>query len=518
MKSPTRIGLAALLLFISASSLSRADVKLPACISDHMVLQRDLAVPIWGWADPGETVTVTIADQSRSATADKQGRWMVRLEKLAAGGPHTLKVAGSNTVAIEDVLVGEVWVCSGQSNMAMTVSRTVNAEKEIASSDYPQIRMFTSARTPAVEPASDVQGSWAVCTPQTVGGFSATGFYFGRELHNDLDVPIGLLHSSWGGTAVEAWTSLPAQQEISELQPVFDAWPAVGKWNKRQAMAGYREKVAAWEERAERLKEQGKKAPRKPTVPTDPALNQNRPANLFNGMINPLVPYGIRGAIWYQGERNAKGLAHLYQIQLPTLIADWRARWGQGDFPFLWAQLPNYKTPQAAPVENDPWVTVQEAMFKSLSVPNTGMAINIDVGEAKDIHPKNKQAVGKRLAIWALAKTYGRSHVPSGPLYDDVRFEGSKAVLRFRHVGSGLTAQGGELRGFAVAGQDRQFVVARARIVGDTVVVSSTDVSQPTAVRYAWAPNPDCNLYNEEGLPASPFRTDDWPLTTQGSP
>ncbi len=506
-------GLTASLALFSLATTVRAEVNLPACISDHMVLQQELEAPIWGWANPGEQVTVTFAGQSQATTADRDGRWMVRLDKLAAGGPHMLTVTGANTITVEDVLVGEVWVCSGQSNMAMNVSRTLNAEQEIAAADYPDIRMFTTQRNPSTETVDDASGSWAVCSPETVGSFSATAFYFARELKKELNVPIGLLHSSWGGTAIEAWTRLPVQQANANLKPILDAWSPPGEWNEQQAMAEYREKVAAWEKRAERLKADGKKVPRRPVQPTDPALNQNRPANLFNGMINPLIPYGIRGAIWYQGERNAKALAHLYQIQLPTLIADWRTRWGQGDFPFLWAQLPNFKTPQSAVVEDDPWVTVQEAMFKSLAVPNTGMAINIDVGEANDIHPKNKQAVGKRLAIWALAKTYGRSHVPSGPLYKDVRIDGSKAILSFDHIGAGLVAEDGPLKGFAIAGSDQQFVKADAKIVGNTIEVISSQISQPAAVRYAWAPNPDCNLYNQDGLPASPFRTDDWPLT-----
>lgn len=519
MNKPLRI-VPILILFTAALSATDgfAEVRLPSCVSDHMVLQRDLAVPIWGWADAGETVTVTMADRSQSTTADGDGRWSVRLKKLSAGGPHTLRVTGSNTITIDDVLVGEVWVCSGQSNMAMAVRSSANAEEEIASANYPQIRMFTAQRTPAVEPAEDVSGSWAVCSPDTVGGFSATAFYFGRKLHGELDVPIGLLHSSWGGTAVEAWTSLPAQRTVDELRPVLDAWDEPAEWDEEQALAEYAQKVTAWEQRAERLKQEGKKAPRKPSPPTNPALNQNRPANLFNGMLHPLIPYGIRGAIWYQGERNAKGTAHLYQTQLPTLIADWRSRWGQGEFPFLWVQLPNFKTPQTVPVENDPWVIVQEGMFKTLSVPNTGMAITIDVGEAKNIHPKNKQAVGLRLATWALAKTYGRSHVPSGPLYKRARFDGPKAILRFDHVGAGLMAKGGKLRGFAIAGDDGDFVKARAQIVGDTIEVWSEEITNPAAVRYAWAPNPDCNLYNQDGLPASPFRTDNWPLNTSATP
>lgn len=503
--------LLALILSAAGASAAWADVTLPAMFSDHMVLQRDIDVPVWGWADPSEKVAVTLNDETKTAVADAAGKWSVTLAARRASGPHTLTVKGKNTIQINDVLVGEVWLASGQSNMAMTVARAADFPEEQAAADHPKLRMFTVARVPAETPQERCQGTWQVSSPESVGAFSATAYFFGRELHEQLDVPVGLVHSSWGGTPIEAWTSLEVQQSLPELQPMLDDWQRrIDTYDPDAAKAQYDKQMARWPEQVKKAKEAGRRPPRRPGAPADPKLSQRRPANLYNGMIAPLVPYALRGAIWYQGEANAGGAAHLYGLQLTAMIKNWRSVWGQGDFPFEWVQLPNFREPQKEPVETSGWVIVQEQMLKSLALDDTGMAITIDVGEADDIHPKNKQDVGKRLALWALGTTYGKQIVYSGPLYRCHRKGKGEIVVEFDHVGGGLVAKGDGLKGFAVAGADKKFVFADAKIVGQTVVVSSREVAQPVAVRYAWASNPDCNLYNDAGLPASPFRTDDW--------
>ena len=508
----------ALLSMAVAVSVARAEVKLPNVFGHHMVLQRDKPVTVWGFAKPGEKVAISIAGQTKTATADARGDWSVRLDAMEAGGPHELTVRAANTLKIEDVLVGEVWLCSGQSNMAMSVSSTVNAEEEIAAADYPQLRMFSVGRNAAEDPQDDCQGEWVVSSPTAAGRFSATAFYFGRRLHKELGVPVGLINSSWGGTAVEAWTSLEAQRAVDELGPIFKPWEErIAEYDPAAAELQYEKATASWQSRAAKAKAAGKRSPRRPAKPLHPRLSQNRPANLFNGMISPLVPYGIRGAIWYQGERNSNGpIAALYGIGLQTLIADWRSRFDQGEFSFLFVQLPGFMAPQEEPSETGGWVIVREGMLNTLKTPNTGMAVTVDIGDEKDIHPKNKQDVGKRLAAWALATTYGVGKVAGGPIYRSFEKLDGRIIVSFDNVGDGLAITGdGSLEGFAVAGEDRKFVWADARIEGDKVVVSSSQVRRPVAVRYAWAANPACNLANSAALPASPFRTDNWkePIT-----
>jgi sialate O-acetylesterase len=496
------------------ATVSRADVRLPGVFGDHMVLQRDMAVPVWGWGDPGEKVTVSLGDQTKTATADRSGKWMIKLRPLKAGGPYVLKVQGKNTIERSDVLVGEVWLCSGQSNMQMTVNGCNNFEQEQAAANLPRIRMMTVARVAAETPQTDCKGDWAVCSPETVGAFSAAGYFFGRELHKQLDVPVGLINSSWGGTPIQAWTSLGDQQAAPKLKPMLDDWSKrIAAYDPEKDKAAYEKQLAAWKKQVEKAKADGKQTPRKPVPQGDPKLSQNRPANLYNGMITPLAPYAIRGALWYQGESNAGGKdAMLYGLQLSMMIRNWRRIWGQGDFPFEWVQLPNFHAAQKEPSEPSGWVTVQEEMRKTLKVRNTGMAVTIDIGEADNIHPKNKQDVGKRLALWALAKTYGKDVVACGPLYKSMKKRDGKIVVKFDYGGGGLLMTGDKLKGFAIAGADKQFVWADATIQGDAVVVSSPTVKNPAAVRYAWADNPDSNLYNKDGLPASPFRTDDWKM------
>ncbi|RMG40952.1 MAG: sialate O-acetylesterase, partial [Planctomycetota bacterium] len=426
--------------------------------------------------------------------------------------------------AVEDVLVGEVWLCSGQSNMAMTVSRAMNFDQERKAARFPQIRMFTVKRQAATKPQAECDGQWAVCSPETVGNFSATAYFFGRELHRALGVPVGLINSSWGGTDIAAWTSFEGQASLPELMGLMEqANERLRSFDPQSARRRYQRALARWKQQAAAARKAGRPVPRRPRPPLDPRTDPNLPANLFNGMIHPLIPFAMRGATWYQGERNSKTLEQgvRYALQLKTLIADWRNRWNLGPFPFLIVQLPNFGRPQTQPVETTGWVLVREAQLKAaLTVPNVGLAITTDIGVANDIHPKNKQEVGRRLALWALGTTYGRKLVYSGPLYAAHELQAgesgnvARVVLRFRHVGDGLKSRDGKpLQGFAIAGPDRRFHWAKAEIVGpDTVAVWSDTVPEPAAVRYAWAPNPLGNLVNSAGLPASPFRTDGWPV------
>ena len=498
---------------------ARADVRLPAIFSDHMVLQRGVAAPVWGSADPGEEVKVTLggADlpgaQPKSAVAGTDGRWKLKLGALKGGGVTTLTVQGKNTLTVSDVLIGEVWLCSGQSNMAMAVRGCNDFPKEQAEAQHPQIRMFTVTSGPAASPQDDCRGSWVVCSPDTVAGFSATAYFFGREIHRSLGVPVGLVHSSVGGTPIEAWTSWDAQKDLTPLKsPIFDNWTKrQAAWDPAKAVEAYETRLAAYRDAAAKAKEAEKPAPQRPAKPVEPHLDSHYPATLYNGKINPLVPYAIRGALWYQGENNASPTGGpLYHLQLTTLIRDWRRRWS-AEFPFGFVQLPDFHAPQKEPVENTGWTLVREGMLQTLSTPRTGMAVTLGLGEANNIHPKNKQEVGLRLAMWALADVYGKKGIASsGPLPVGHEVSGSAIVVRFKHADGGLQAPGGSLRGFAIAAADKRWMRADARIDGDRVVVSSPDVPNPVAVRYAWADTPDCNLKNAAGLPASPFRTDDW--------
>ena len=457
--------LAALLLVPLAAQA--AELKLAALFSDHMVLQCDKPVPIWGWAPAGENVTVEFAGQTKKAIADTNGKWTVKLDPFKASPePRELKVGG---LVIRDVLVGEVWLGSGQSNMAMGVNRARDYSTEQAAAKLPLIRMFKESSGATNQPQSDARGQWVVCSPETFGSFSATLYFFGRELHSELKVPMGLINSSVGGTPIESWVAEDAQKQLPKAKAA------------------------------------GQKAPRKPTDPLDKARRQGNVGGLFNGKIAPLIPYAMRGVVWYQGEANShpgKGL--LYQYQLPLLVNDWRMRWGE-EFPFAWVQLPNFTR------EGDDWPLVREGMLKTLRLPRTGMAITVDIGDPTNIHPQNKQEVGKRLALWALGDVYGRKVIAtSGPLPAGHEVRGSEIVLSFKHANAGLKAKEGALKGFVIAGEDKKWTPAQAVIQGDKIIVSSGDVKKPLAVRYAWSGNPGCNLYNGAGLPASPFRTDDW--------
>jgi hypothetical protein len=491
-------------VLLGLAPVARADVRLPALISDHMVLQQDAAAPLWGWADPGEKVTLDIGGQTLKTQAGADGAWEVKLHKLKPG-PYKLVVRGNNTLTVNDVLVGEVWLASGQSNMAMTVNRCRDFDKEQPAANYPQLRMFTVARIPARTPQGDCKGVWQVCSPETVGAFSGTAYFFGRELHEKLKLPVGLINSSVGGTPIEAWTSMDVQMKEPALKDLLKSWDKrAAEYDPTKAEAKYERALAAYKVEAKKAREAGENAPRPPQKPVLPRDDPHHPGVLYNGMIAPLVRYGIRGAIWYQGESNAGSEAsgRLYGLQLPLLVRDWRERWGQGDFPFAWVQLPNFNTPVTG------WPSVREAMQDALKLPNTGMTVNIDLGDPKDIHPVNKQDYGHRLALWARARVYGEDVVWSGPMLESHKIEGKMVELTFRNIDGGLVAKGGVLCGFTITGPDKAWRPATALFKDNLVVLSSPEVEQPVAVRYNWAANPDGNLYNGAGLPAAPFRTD----------
>jgi len=501
--------IAALVIVYSAS----ATVSTPSIFGDHMVLQQGKSLPVWGKADPGEKVRVTLGNKTRSTTACAEGKWMVKLGTMNTGGPYELKVEGKdNTLVFTDVLIGEVWLGSGQSNMQWTVSNSANAQEEIAKASHPYIRLFSVERTVAQSPQEDCKGTWSLCSPETVPEFSAVLYFFGRELHERLgNIPTGLIHTSWGGTPAEAWTSRCMLESDPDLAGIVQNWDkAVADYPA--AKAAYDQAMEAWKTAVEQAKAAGTPEPPKPEAPRGPD-SPWLAAGLYNAMIAPLVPYAIQGAIWYQGESNA-GRAYQYRKLFPAMISDWRKAWKQGPFSFYFVQLANFTAELPDPAESD-WAELREAQTMTLSLRNTGMATIIDIGEAKDIHPKNKQDVGKRLALNALAKDYGKNVVWSGPMYKSMRVSGDKIILSFSHTDGGLKARDGEtLKGFAVAGADKIFVWADAVIQGKKVVVSSPQVPKPVAVRYAWANNPVCNLVNGEGLPASPFRTDQWPGLT----
>ena len=544
---------------IAASTTTRADVKLPAIIGDNMVVQQGKPVAIWGWADVGEEVTVTLpgaklaegvnlgqvipADSplkelrtklnvrvdpnvniQSKATADAKGQWQVKLPALAYGGPHTITIQGKNKIEIKNVMVGEVWLCSGQSNMAWTLSKADNADKEVAAANHPKIRLISVPRNPQDKPQDNFKGQWVECDAKAAAGFSAVGYYFGRELHQKLNVAIGLIDSSFGGTPAEAWTSRASLEAVTEFKPLLEKWDKdVASTTPESIEKKNNELLAKWKLDAETAKKDGKPAPVKPRLLTLPGLSQNRPANLYNGMIAPLLPYAIRGSIWYQGESNCPR-AHQYRTLFPAMIENWRKDFANagGDlpFPFYFVQLAPFRY-----TRNDPALCAElwEAQLLTLkNVKNTGMAVITDIGDVKDIHPTNKLDVGRRLSLWALAKTYGHKNVVySGPIYKSHKIDGDKIVIEFDEALTdstrGLKSRDGKpLTHFEIAGEDQKFVAADAKFEGNTIFVSAKDVKKPAAVRFAWRDDAEPNLVNEAGLPASPFRTDAWKGLTEG--
>ncbi len=641
------------LLWVGISAF--AQLRLPAFFGDHMVLQRQQPISVWGWANPGEKVTVMLERVSATARADKGGRWRVQLPAQEAGGPYTLTVKGNTTLTLNDVWMGDVWLCSGQSNMEWTVAQSMNPAEEIAAANYPTIRHFKVKRTVASLPQDDVQGSgWNPATPEHVGQFTGVGYFFARHLQKELNVPIGLLNASWGGTHVETWTSREVfagdpefggmiaringgfidsvkrarddafnrmlqdlQEQIarnSDMQQWSAAayaasdWTAIkvpGYWEQQKlpgldgvvwVRSGFELTAAqtgaatlhlgriddmdiTWVNGIKVGESDQHSVVRKYSLPAGllkPGINtiairiedtggnggfsgksdelyiafadgsrvslagtwkhrvekigptaaagamgpNEFPTLLFNGMVHPLIPYGIKGAIWYQGESNA-GRAFQYRKAFPLMINDWRRRWGQGDFPFYFVQLATFFAGSGGNKNSgNEWAELREAQTLTLSLPQTGMAVTTDVGNPTDIHPANKQEVGRRLALQALQKTYGQTNLlASGPVLQKAVFDNNRAVLQFNHAGSGLTTTDryGYLYGFEIAGSDQQWHFARAWIEGNTVVVQSDKVSAPVAVRYNWTDNAEAgNLFNKEGLPAAPFRTDNWKRSTEG--
>jgi sialate O-acetylesterase len=454
-----------------------ADVRLPALVSNNMVLQRNKPLHIWGWADKGEKVSISFLNGTYKATAAANGKWEATLPARPAGGPYTMTIKGNNTITLDNILIGEVWIASGQSNMEMPLhgwGSVLNFEQEIKAANYPEIRLFQINHTTSTALQDDVvswKGGWLNCTPENISQFSAVGYFFAREIYTHEHIPVGVIHTSWGGTVAEAWTSgesLKTMPAFADTVKAYESLPA-------------------------------------PLAPGNP----NKPTLLYNAMIHPLLPYPIRGVIWYQGESNADR-AYQYRQLFPLMIKDWRKHWKTGEFPFYFVQLANFKDKKETPAPSD-WAELREAQLRTLSLANTGMASAIDIGDTKDIHPKNKQEVGRRLSLIARAQVYGEKILYSGPVYLSKQVAGNKITISFKYTDDGLqTKQGAALKGFAIAGADKEFHWAEAKISGNHVIVWSDEVKSPVAVRYGWADNPDGNLYNGAGLPASPFRTDDF--------
>ena len=476
-----------------------ADVKLPAIIGSNMVLQADTPLPIWGWASPGEEVTVTLLEAKATTKAGDDGKWLVKLPaQKTADKPVELTVAGKNTIKLTNILIGEVWAGSGQSNMQWSVSVSTNKDEEIKSAKHPSIRLFLVPLRLSPNPLDDVEAKWVECTPETVPPFSAALYFFGREIHKTLGVPVGLIAVSWGGSRIESWINRDGYAAQPALKKEFEDFDALRKARIEQ--------VKAWVAASEKAVTEGKDFPPGPANAADPLNQFGSYAGMYNGMIHGIKPFAIRGFLWYQGESNRGMGMHYFDLK-KGLIENWRKVWGLGDFPFLFVQLAPYRYDTNDTLLPEIW----EAQTATLAVPNTGMAVTTDIATIGDIHPPNKQDVGKRLALWALANTYGKKDLTySGPLFDSVSVEGDKIRVKFKHA-SGLAARDGKpLSWFSIAGEDKVFHPATATIDGETVVVTSPDVAKPVSVRFGWNQIAEPNLVNKAGLPASPFRTDRW--------
>ncbi|MES2596424.1 MAG: sialate O-acetylesterase [Verrucomicrobiota bacterium] len=506
-------------LFLTPSLLL-AELSVPHFFSDHMVLQRERAAAVWGKADAGVEVSVSFKGKSASAKAGADGKWRTQIDTGAAdaaGAVLTIS-AGKDKLEIQDVLVGEVWFASGQSNMFYTMGRSPEYAGLIAESKHPALRMFNAPLVTAADNQDDIEGSWTASTPETVPGYSAVAFFFARKLHLELGIPVGVIKSAWGGKPVETFTSREALDTLPGTKALVEATlKAEADYDQAKAQAAYEANLEKWKATMAAAKgkssEQRKRLPKKPEAPKRPLLTEGKPGVLFAAMIHPFVGYTMRGAIWYQGEGNAKPGAVPYDQTLPLMIGDWRKRWND-EFSFYYVQLASYHAPSKEPGTPDAWALCQDRMRLVLgTTPKTGMAITNDVGEANDIHPKNKKDPGERLARWALAKDYGKELVYSGPLFKSSVTKDDTIRVTFDQSGTGLKSRdGGTLKRFEIAGADKVWHWADAKIDGaDSVIVSSPQVKQPVAVRYAWAANPEgANLVNSEGLPTSVFRTDDW--------
>ncbi|MSU22857.1 MAG: sialate O-acetylesterase [Opitutus sp.] len=505
---------------LTLATALRAELKLPAIIGDHMVLQQQQANPIWGWDTPGATVTVTFAGQTQTATAAADGKWTVKLAAAPANAtPQTLAIAGSTSREIQDVLIGEVWMCSGQSNMQFALGETYTGDLEGAGAHRPNLRIVSVPQVGTQELKTDFRGKWEVAGPANAKNFSAIGYIYGRYLHDILNVPVGLIDNAWGGSAAEAWV----RRETIERDPRFQllmANTAKRETNlqSEKATADYAAATEKWKLAVETAKAEGKTPPAAPQNPLAWLTGNARPGNIFAGVVNPTLGYGIKGVIWYQGESNA-GRAYEYAALFPFLIEQWRQEQGQGDFPFYWVQLADYMAEKPAPGESA-WAELRESQTKTLRFPHTGQAVIIDIGEGRDIHPRNKYDVASRLVRWALVKDYGLNFPYRSPEYQSMAIVENKVTVTLDCFGSKLRAfDVAEARGFAICGEDKVWHWAAAKIVGaNQVEVSHPEVSAPIAVRYAWADNPGCNLFSSDGLPVTPFRTDDFEMTTKPKP
>jgi len=506
-----------LLLLLVPGPVLRAELRLPAIIGDHMVLQQNLANPLWGWDAPGTQVTVTFAGQTKSAQAGPDGKWTVKLDAMTANDkPQTLTISGTEKKEIQDVLVGEVWMCSGQSNMGFTLAGDWNGDIDAAASRLPNLRLIKVPQVGTQELQDDFKGQWRASTPETARNFSAVGFYFGRYVHCILGVPVGLIDNAWGGSAAEAWVRRQSLEQDGRFKPLMESTAKQEAHLQSEATkADYEKQLAKWREDVEKAKAEQKPAPQRPYSPFQWLTGNARPGNIFCGVLYPTLGYGIKGVIWYQGESNA-GRAWEYAALFPFMIEQWRKEWNQGDFPFYWVQLADFMAEKPEPGESS-WAELRESQTKTLKLPNTGQAVIIDLGEGKDIHPRNKHDVAARLVRWALVKDYGMKFPYRSPEFKSVEISGNKALLGFDCFGSSLRPfDVNQAIGFAVCGEDKVWHWAKGAVLGkDKVEVWSDKVANPIAVRYAWADNPVCNLFSNEGLPLTPFRTDDFDMITR---
>ncbi|MCM8536482.1 MAG: sialate O-acetylesterase [Lentisphaeraceae bacterium] len=503
--------LSSFFLLISAS----AEVSLPNIFNNDMVLQQELDNKIWGWAQPQEAISVEIAGQKHKTVADAEGNWSLKLKPQKWGGPYELKITASNEIKFANVMFGEVWLCSGQSNMGWTVSNSYDADLESMTANFPNIRLIKVPLVGTQEPQKNINSKWEVCTPETVKSFSAVGYFYGRTLHQSTKIPVGLIMDAWGGSACEAWINRDLLKADSKYKEMITRWKKTeSTWNETEAKAKYTKQLATWKVKSEQAKKENKPTPRKPRY-RNPLTGQHRPANLYNGMIKPIIGYGLRGAIWYQGETNA-GRAYQYRDLFPLMIKSWRDEWGIGNFPFYWVQLADFQKEATSPQQSS-WAELREAQTMTMDkLPNTGEAVIIDLGEDKDIHPRNKQKVAQRLVRWPLAKIHKNKIPFASPRYKSMKTIGNKVQLTFVNTDKGLdTFDTKELLGFTIAGENKKFSNAKAKFINSTTIeIWSDDVASPIAVRYAWATNPICNIYTKGGLPLTPFRTDEWPSVT----
>jgi sialate O-acetylesterase len=513
--------LSVLLAFgLALPPMLRAELKLPAIIGDHMVLQQKQTNPIWGWDTPGTKVTVTFAGQTHSATAGSDGRWTVKLNPVVANAkPQTLAIAGTTKRDVQDVLVGEVWMCSGQSNMQWSLGQTYTGDIEGAAANRPTLRIISVPQVGTQELKNDFKGQWETATPDNVKSFSAIGYIYGRYLHDILNVPVGLIDNAWGGSAAEAWIRRETFNKDPRFKTLMETTAKLEA--DRQSEKGRADFAAAqekWKVDSEKAKAEKKTVPAAPVNPANWLTGNARPGNIFAGVVHPTLGYGIKGVIWYQGESNTSR-AYDHATLFPFMIEQWRKEQGQGDFSFYWVQLADFKAEKSAPGDSD-WAELRETQTKTLKLPNTGQAVIIDIGEGRDIHPRNKYDVASRLVRWALVKDYGLKFPYRSPEFKDVAFAGNKATVTLDCFGSNLRAfDVAEAKGFAVCGADKVWHWATGKIVGrDQVEVSSDQVAAPIAVRYAWADNPVCNLFSADGLPVTPFRTDDFDMITKPKP